>query len=131
MPMNKTPHRHSIHAAIRLAAMLLLVASPLASRYLWAQQPSVSTRSKAVPRIAPNADLSSRHQMAGHRPGWATAENDLGPVPESTVIHLQLLLTRDAAREVAFQQRLADQQDPSSPWYHKWLTPAAIGTMYA
>ncbi len=44
------------------------------------------------------------------------------------------LLTFDVARspevQAAFEQLLADQQNPASPRYHQWLTPQQIGEQY-
>jgi subtilase family serine protease len=95
-----------------------------------AQQPLPQDDNRAVRRISPQADPSIRGTLGGHRTAWSIPQNDIGPVSPSTLIHLQLLLTRDAAREAAFQQRLADQQDRSSSFFHKWLTPVEIGAMY-
>jgi len=95
-----------------------------------AQQFLPQNENGAVRRISPEAELSVRTPLRGHLTAWSIPENDIGPASPSTLIHLQLLLTRDPVRESSFQQRLADQQNPSSPLFHKWLTPAEIGTMY-
>ena len=54
----------------------------------------------------------------------ARPEFDQGAVDPS--FHAQgmtLLLKQSAAQQTALQQLLAEQQDPGSPNYHKWLTP--------
>ncbi len=69
--------------------------------------------------------------LAGHVPGWATPENDLGPAPGGIVLkYLKINLVRSAEREQAFQQLLMEQQDPQSERFHKWLTPEQIGEEY-
>lgn len=61
----------------------------------------------------------------------AIRQNDLGRVNGSQVFHrMILLLQRSPAQEADLQQLLKDQQDPSSPAYHKWLTPAEFGQRF-
>ncbi len=43
---------------------------------------------------------------------------------------LTLVLSRSGLQEQAFQQFLADQQNPSSPDYHHWLTPDEVGARF-
>ena len=69
-------------------------------------------------------------QISGHVPNWATAANDRGIVPDSQKIPLILTLSRAPEVEAAFQQLLVDQQNPSSPRYHQWLTPQQVGEQY-
>jgi pseudomonalisin len=81
-------------------------------------------------RIAPNADLRSTTRISGHVPAWAVAANDAGPAPASGTLRLTFVLSRSAERQAAFAQLLADQQNPSSPSFHHWLTPQQIGALY-
>jgi subtilase family serine protease len=81
-------------------------------------------------RIATNADLRSTTRLSGHIPAWAIAANDAGPAPSTDTLRLTLVLTRSTARQAAFNQLLADQQNPSSPNFHHWLTPQQIGALY-
>lgn len=61
----------------------------------------------------------------------ATKQNDLGRVSGGQIFHrMVLLLERSAAQETALQQLLRDQQDPHSPQYHQWLTPAQFGERF-
>ena len=48
------------------------------------------------------------------------AQSDLGPVLSSTSINYATLRLKPAA---GLEQFLADQRNPSSPDYHRWLTP--------
>ncbi|HWZ49979.1 MAG TPA: protease pro-enzyme activation domain-containing protein, partial [Granulicella sp.] len=83
-----------------------------------------------IDRIATNADLRATTRLSGHIPAWAVAANDAGPAPSSDSLRLTLVLTRSTARQAAFNQLLADQQNPSSPNFHHWLTPQQIGALY-
>jgi subtilase family serine protease len=61
----------------------------------------------------------------------ATKQNDLGRASGTQLFHrMVLLLQRGAAQEADLQQLLQDQQDPSSPQYHKWLTPTEFGERF-
>ena len=69
--------------------------------------------------------------LANHHPLWANAGNDLGAmVPEQMLPQLTVVLARTAGQEAAFEQLLAEQQDPASPNYHRWLTPAEVGERF-
>ena len=43
---------------------------------------------------------------------------------------LDIVLTKTPEQELALQQLLAAQQDPKSPQYHQWLTPAQYGQRF-
>jgi subtilase family serine protease len=43
---------------------------------------------------------------------------------------LQLVFARTPAQEEALKKLIADQQDPRSPQYHRWLTPAEFGARF-
>lgn len=61
----------------------------------------------------------------------AAKQNDLGRVSGAQVFHrMILILQRSAAQEAALQQLLRNQQDPASPEYHRWLTPAEFGQRF-
>jgi pseudomonalisin len=81
-------------------------------------------------RISPNADLRSTTRLSGHVPAWAVATNDTGPAPSTAILRLTLVLTRSKERQAAFNQLLANQQNPNSPSFHHWLTPQQIGSLY-
>ena len=73
---------------------------------------------------------SQRVQTNGVHP-LATKQNDLGRVSGSQVFHrMVLLLQRSAQQEADLQQLLKDQQNPSSPQYHQWLTPTEFGQRF-
>ncbi len=65
------------------------------------------------------------------RAAWASAENDLGETdPGLRLTNLTLVLNRPPERQTAFETLLAEQQDPASPRFHRWLTPAQIGEQF-
>lgn len=44
---------------------------------------------------------------------------------------MMLQLKRSAAQDAALKRLLNDQQNPKSPSYHRWLTPAQFGAQYS
>lgn len=64
-------------------------------------------------------------------PVWASAENDVGEVADDLPLsHLTLVLKRSPQQQLAFEQFLAQQQDPNSPNFHHWLTPVQVGEQF-
>ena len=86
----------------------------------------------AVPdRIAPQADLTRLQPLPNHHPFWAIPANSVAAVPDSSSVNpLTLVLARSQQQQAAFEQFLADQQNPASPDYHHWLTPAEVGERF-
>src|SRR5215467_12401265 len=75
-------------------------------------------------RIAARIDNSRRVTLQGRVHPRATPGNDQGPVESSfQVPAITLLLKPSAGQQSDLGQLLQQQQDPSSPNYHKWLTP--------
>src|SRR5262245_61756119 len=62
--------------------------------------------------------------LKGHIHPKAQADDDQGPVAASMPIpYATLMLKRSPSQEAELNQLLEQQQDPSSPNYHHWLTP--------
>jgi len=81
--------------------------------------------------ISTPIDFSRVQALRNHHPQWANAANDVGPLPADEPLEgLTLVLARPAAQEAAFQQFLADQQNPASADYHHWLTATEIGDLF-
>jgi subtilase family serine protease len=98
-----------------LACALLIFTGIVAA----AQKGAQSTREDGV-RPIPN-----------HVPAWANEENFIEAVPAGQQVNgLTLVLARHPDRQRAFEKLLADQQDPSSPQYHRWLTSTEIGERF-
>lgn len=61
----------------------------------------------------------------------AQSKYDQGPVnPSFQLTHLTLMTTPSAAQQQALKKLLAQQQDRTSPNYHKWLTPAQYADQF-
>ena len=111
--------KNRIHLATGLLPILLVA---LAAAPLRAQAPS---------RITAAVDLSQTHALQHHRPAWASAENDQGPVAAGLKLDsMTLVLQRSPQQEAALTQLLADQQNPASPEFHHWLTPDEMGLRF-
>src|SRR5689334_16129341 len=75
-------------------------------------------------RIATQPDRSKTVVLRGNRHPSALPSNDQGAVePSFRAAGMMLLLKQSTEQQAGIQQLLARQQDPSSPDYHKWLTP--------
>ena len=60
----------------------------------------------------------------------AMSATDLGPAPAETRLGMSMRFNMSAAQEAALDQLLADQQNPSSPQYRQWLTPAQFAAQF-
>jgi hypothetical protein len=75
-------------------------------------------------RITRPIDNLRRTRLPGHVNPNARVENDLGSLDGSEVIHSVSLVFRQSPEQQAdLEKLLADQRDPPSPDYHRWLTP--------
>jgi len=69
--------------------------------------------------------------LHGNTHPLARPELDQGAAPSSLPMQRMLLvLTRSAEQEAALQTLLQEQQDQSSPSFHKWLTPGEFGQQF-
>lgn len=91
-----------------------------------------STTQQALPdRIAGPIDNTSRAQLVGSAPPRALRSTDLGAVsPDTQLQGISLVFSRSAAQQQDLNQLLAAQQNPASPLYHQWLTPAQFGARF-
>jgi subtilase family serine protease len=60
----------------------------------------------------------------------AKPEFDLGRVDGSFQLHVTLLTVPTPSQATALKQLLEQQQDPKSPYFHKWLTPAQFADRF-
>ena len=82
-------------------------------------------------RITKVVDTTHTLALTNHHPLWANDANDAGALPaDESLNQFTMVLARSAEQEQAFEQLLADQQNPSSANYHHWLTPAEIGDQF-
>ena len=86
----------------------------------------LSTLAVAVPpdRISGAVDSGQRVALAGHVHANAQARFDQGAVePSFRLDYVTLITVPSASQQTALARLLAEQQNPSSPNYHRWLTP--------
>jgi hypothetical protein len=76
-------------------------------------------------------DSATSQILSGHHPLWANPGNDAGTLtPNQTLDPLTIVRSRSPQQEQAFEQLLADQENPASPEYHHWLTPVEVGERF-
>ncbi len=69
--------------------------------------------------------------LAGNVPPLARTGFDEGAIESSTRLDRMLLvLQSSAAQQAALDALVEAQQDPNSPQFHAWLTPAEFGTQF-
>ena len=74
---------------------------------------------------------TSRASLAGSQPPRARIAHDLGAVDPSTPLQsMTLYFSRTAQQQSDLAALIAAQQNPSSPQYHQWLTPAEFGARF-
>ena len=82
-------------------------------------------------RINQPIETANSVPLAGTVHPLAKPEYDTGLVDNAKVLEgMTINFKRSAAQEASLQALLAAQQEPSSPSYHKWLTPAQFGQLY-
>ena len=109
-------------STLRTAALAGVTLALLAGIGLKAQTPD---------RITQPVNASRVQELAHHHPLWANPANDAGAVPADLQLNqLTLVLARTPQQEQALEQLLADQQNPASPHFHRWLTAAQMGQRF-
>src|ERR1700730_18346380 len=95
-------------------------------------QAATSTQAAPVPaRVTQTVDEGNRVMLHGNVHPMARAEFDRGAVADSQpASRMTLLLQRSPEQETSLRQLLQQQQDKSSPNFHKWLTPDQFGKQY-
>jgi uncharacterized protein (TIGR03437 family) len=75
-------------------------------------------------RISRPINTGERFTLVGHIHPHANAANDRGRVAASLQLsYVTLTLTHSPSQEADLHKLLADQQNPGSASYHRWLTP--------
>lgn len=76
-------------------------------------------------------DNQQRMELKGNVRRQVKLAQDRGTAPPDLALNrMLLLLKRSPEQEAALQQLLVDQQVPSSPRYHQWLTPQQFGAQF-
>lgn len=75
-------------------------------------------------RVPSQIDGRVMTALPHYLPQLSETARDLGPVePSFRLDSMVLLFKLSKAQEKGSEHLLAEQQDPSSPNYHRWLTP--------
>jgi pseudomonalisin len=86
---------------------------------------------QVAPRIAGRPDNSAVVRLPGTTHPAVAVATLLGRAPATLPMERILMhLESSPEQETALQQLLAEQQDPSSPQYHAWLTPEQFGQQF-
>ncbi len=98
----------------------------------FAQLPSGQLQSSApLPLITQPVDESQLTVLKGNTHPLARPQFDLGTAPAALPMQRMLLvLKRSPQQESVLEKLLDDQQNKSSPSYHKWLTPDEYGKRF-
>ena len=83
-------------------------------------------------RIPANPDFGPVAPLEQRLPEWARAQNQIAGkgVDLSAPLHIAVILSRDASAQAAFDQLVANQQNPNSAFYRQWLTPQQVGQFF-
>src|SRR5260370_2073022 len=104
------------------ASLLLSVLSTVFSTLSFGVQPD---------RIAAPLHSGQAAPLRGNVHGMARVQFDQGRVDAATQMSgVSLVFKPSAAQQSDLNKLLAQQQDPSSPKYHKWLTPAQFADRF-
>jgi Pro-kumamolisin, activation domain/Fibronectin type III domain len=78
-----------------------------------------------------SASASRPASLPGHIHMFARSRFDAGEAPSSLRMGgLELLIAKTPAQQQALDSLVADQQNPKSPQYHRWLTPSEYGSRF-
>src|SRR5580704_10702616 len=91
----------------------------------------VSQSPRIPARVTQAVDDSNRVTLRGNVHRLARAEFDRGAVSDAQpATRVALLLKRSDDQQTALTHLLEQQQDKTSPNYHKWLTPQQFGAQF-
>jgi subtilase family serine protease len=122
-------HSIPVRRTVRLAALCSFAACTAIA--LFTALPAVSQAPALQPRITAPIDNTSRTSLTGTRPPRANPANDAGEVPGSMPLQgISLVFSRTAAQQTALDTLVAAQQNPASPLYHRWITPAQYAAQF-
>jgi subtilase family serine protease len=108
---------YSVSVFCALTLLLAILSTPA-----WAAQPD---------RIKATIDPSQTIVLKGNVSPEAKREADRGPVGPSTKLSaIRIMFNQSKSQEMELKQFSAEQQDPSSPNYHRWLSPEQYGDRF-
>ncbi len=90
-----------------------------------------STPSTPVPTRALDPEPGATRALAGNVPPMIRGARDLGRMdPETKLTGVSLLIRRSPDQKAASRALLADLENPTSPRYHHWLSPAEVAASF-
>lgn len=82
---------------------------------------------QAAPLVTQAVDDAVTVTVTGERSPRLQGAQDMGVLADTQILtHVNLVLKRPADRQAALDRLVNDQQDATSPSFHKWLTPADL-----
>jgi subtilase family serine protease len=92
----------------------------------------ISSSFAAVPdRITTQVSVSNRTALTGSVHPKVKSSTDVGAAPAGKQLtSMSLRFSMSPTQQAALDQLLVDQQNPASPQYHQWLTPAQYGAQF-
>jgi len=82
-------------------------------------------------RIAGAIDPARTVVLRGNVPAAARPENDIGSTDPGRILrHISIRFKPGPRQQADLDKLLADQQNPSSPLFHAWLTPEQFGDRF-
>ncbi len=124
-------NRLSRSAGLVLAAVLVLVAVVLAGGAV-AQSPESATGVPGAFRQDGDGRSTARVLIENSAPRLAPGSTVLGAAPANARLErVLLLLEPSAAQRQALDAEIRNQQDPKSPDFHHWLSPAQFAEAYS
>ena len=114
------PKLLELRSRVRLLGYISAFGLGMAS--LAAQTPSIRIQSEV--NNSDTVPLKARQLQT--QPGI-----EAGRVPADLQLNgVSIVFNRSAAQQAALEKLLADQQDPASPQYHRWITPEEFGARF-
>jgi Pro-kumamolisin, activation domain/Bacterial Ig-like domain (group 3) len=131
IPGSRTILVFSAELSILLGAMLCTL---MLNALLVAQEAAAGAalqKAAGRPLLTESVDESQTTTLRGNTHPLARPESDLGVAPATLPMNRMLLvLRRSSDQETALRKLLDDQQDKTSPNYHKWLSPEQFGQQF-
>ncbi len=116
-----------LQRAARIEASIALSVALLPILPLLAGAQTAASRARITDRV----NTSVLMTLQGNTHPLARAQYDQGAAPPSLPMdRMLLMLKRSPDQEAALQMLLEQQQEPSSPNYHQWLTPEQFGQQF-
>ena len=109
-----------MHPILRPIAFLLTVGVSLCA----------FSQTKPVNRISQAIDERETVVLQGNVRPFLRSATDQGRMDGGARLQISMSFKRTAEQEADLEKLLAEQQDPSSPNYHKWLTPTQFGDRF-